>query len=364
MIKYYFLLLSLFNISLCTLTMKGMTFVGDRYCSEVPFTDPLAIESLNNLKSTGCNYIALVVTEYQDYADSTEIYPIYENYIKTPYYIHKTETIEGIKKIVNEAHRLSMKVMMKPHIDLSKEPNYDAIWRGDIGGFSNEEDWEKWFASYEKMILKYAKLSQELNVEMLSVSCELINVNHRDENWRAIIKKIREVYKGSLVSSANHSGEETSKNWWDVLDYIGVDAYYIGGDIRGIQKDFDSHLEEVMNTLESLSKRWNKQVIITEYGICSGRCMINNRNHKPTLTDHYLQAYFYERSLYLFSKKSFIEGIFWWSWNTDPNTGGLKDHCITPQHKMAQAVMTNYYGGNIGSFTGKPKGEPKCLCTI
>ena len=112
--------------------------------------------------------------------------------------------------------------MMKPHIDLSKEPNYDVVWRGDIGGFNNEEDWKKWFASYEKMIVKYARLSEELKCEILSVSCELINVNHREQEWRDIIRKIREVYSGKLVSSANHSGEEVSKNWLDAFDYIGV----------------------------------------------------------------------------------------------------------------------------------------------
>ena len=219
------------NFALSNLEFKGMTFVGDRYCPEVPFTDPLAIESLQNLRNTGCDYIALVVTEYQDYADSTEIYPIYENYIKTPYYIHKTETIEGITKVVNEAHRLGIRVIMKPHIDLSRELRYNAIWRGNIGGFHSESDWQKWFASYEKMILKYAKLSEELKVEMLCISTELIAVSHRTEDWKKIIKNVRNVYHGLLTDAANHSGEETSKRWWDAVDYIGVDAYYMGGSL-------------------------------------------------------------------------------------------------------------------------------------
>lgn len=363
MMFLFVLLLSSINFTL-TLDFKGMTFVGDRYCSEVSFTDPLALQSLENLRNTGTNYIALVVTEYQDYANSTEIYPIYENFIKTSYYTHKTETIEGIKIIIKKAHDLGMKVMLKPHIDLSKEKNYDTVWRGDIGGFRTELDWQKWFASYEKMILKYAELSEETKAEMLSVSCELISVNSRDKEWREIIKKIREVYHGSLISSANHSGEENSKTWWDVLDYIGVDAYYMGGDLQGNQKSIDSQLDNISNILEELSKQWKKDVIITEYGFCSGKCKINDRSYKPNLTDHYLQAYFYERSLYKFQQKKFIKGIFFWAWNTDPNMGGRKDHCITPQHKMAEAVLTSYYGGNTGKFTEKLSGEVKCKCTI
>lgn len=351
-------------LSISSFEMKGMTFVGDRYCSEVSFNDPLAIESLTNLRNTGVNYIALVVTEYQDKADSTEIYPIYENYINTPYYTHKTESIEGIKTIVNKAHQLGMRVMMKPHIDLAKESNYHIIWRGDIGNFPNEMDYEKWFSSYEKMIIKYAKLSEELKCEMLSISCELVNMNDREKEWRNIIKKIREVYHGKLVASANHSGEEISKNYWDDLDYIGVDAYYIGGDLKRNQKDIDNQLDKIISKLESLSQKWNKNVIITEYGFCSGKCKINDRSYIPTLTDHYLQGYFYERSIYKFNQHKFIKGIFFWAWNTDPNSGGIKDHCITPQHKIAEAVLMNNFGGRLSSFNENVNAEPKCKCTI
>ena len=46
-----------------------------------------------------------------------------------------------IKKIVNEAHNLKLKVMMKPHIDLSKEPHYESKWRGNIGEFRSENEW-------------------------------------------------------------------------------------------------------------------------------------------------------------------------------------------------------------------------------
>ena len=41
-----------------------------------------------------------------------------------------------------------------------------------------------------------------------------------------MIKQIRTVYTGNLTASAN-PGEEYSKSYWDDLDYIGVDAYYL-----------------------------------------------------------------------------------------------------------------------------------------
>ena len=61
--------------------------------------------------------------------------------------------------------------MLKPHIDLIAD---DDHWRGDIGEFFSEELANEWFESYGNMLLKYATLAQVLNVEVFSVSCELI----------------------------------------------------------------------------------------------------------------------------------------------------------------------------------------------
>ena len=76
------------------------------------------------------------------------------------------------------------------------------------------------------MILKYAALAEALEIELFSISCELVAANHYDSNWRELIKKVRAAYTGNLTASAN-PGEEYSKKYWDDLDYIGVDAYYL-----------------------------------------------------------------------------------------------------------------------------------------
>jgi hypothetical protein len=108
---------------------KGISFIGNKYCPEVPYDSPLALLSLEKLRETGANWVAIVVTEYQDYTNSTEVYPIYENYPKNDYYTYKTETKKGLKKLINHAKNLNLSVLLKPHIDLAKEPNYNTVWR-------------------------------------------------------------------------------------------------------------------------------------------------------------------------------------------------------------------------------------------
>lgn len=342
---------------------KGMTFVGDRYCPDVSFDTPDARESLDKLKLTGTDSIALVVTEYQDYATSTNgIYPVYSNFPHDDYYIYKTETPEALESIVHYAHSIGLKVLFKPHIDVAKENDFN-IWRGMIGKDFTSKDWEDWFSHYEKFILKYAKLAEKTKSELFSVSTELIYPSNQDIYWRRIVKKIREIYSGIVVDSANWGGEEVDKTWWDVVDFIGVDAYYVNMKTTYNSKlvfGIENQLDYVVNILNNLYLKWGKKILITEIGFCSGDC---KRNEEVDGYDHYLQAYFYEKVFMRLAQEDYIVGFFWWSWNTDPNFGGLNDQCISPQHKPAEQVLRKIYQGDKDSFSLLPSKTAKCICT-
>jgi len=344
---------------------KGITFVGDKYCPFVNYSDPLALKSLEKLSETGANWVAIVVTEYQDYTNSTEIYPLYDNYIKNDYFIYKTETLSGLENLIEKAKTLNLKVMLKPHIDLSREKRYNETWRGNIGEpFTENSQWKKWFESYEKFILKYAQLAEKLKVEMFSVSCELIATSKMDEFWLDIIRKIRKVYSGLLTDSANHDGEEFNKTWWNELDFIGVDAYYLpikNDDLEFSEINIDQVLNDAVEKLKNLSQKFKKDVIITEVGFCSGNC---KREEKVLLKDHYMQAYYYERFIRIFSQHTFIKGYFWWAWNSDPYFGGNDDMCISPQNKLSEYVLRKYYGGDTTKVDYNSDKRAVCPCTI
>lgn len=111
--------------------------------------------SLEHLQSTGANWVAIVVTQYQDKIDTTDIYPLYDP-IYSDYYTYITATNQELASAIEKAHELNMKVMLKPHIDLTRDPNH---WRGDIGrGFKNESQWSSWFDSYTKMAVGMWKM--------------------------------------------------------------------------------------------------------------------------------------------------------------------------------------------------------------
>eukprot|EP01015_Nassula_variabilis_P027328 TRINITY_DN557_c0_g1_i18.p1 TRINITY_DN557_c0_g1~~TRINITY_DN557_c0_g1_i18.p1 ORF type:complete len:192 (+),score=30.34 TRINITY_DN557_c0_g1_i18:2-577(+) len=164
--------------------------------------------------------------------------------------------------------------MMKPHIDLLY-PQSLSIWRGNIGGsFRTNQEWDAWFASYSEFILKYAKISEQYNAEIFSISCELISASPQEQGWRKLSQEVRKVYKGLLTSSANwgfgNSGEDYSKSWWDEMDFIGIDAYFpIGGmNVEQMQRSWDG----LKPRFQDLANKFQKKIVFTEIGYCSGAC--------------------------------------------------------------------------------------------
>ncbi|KAL4493098.1 hypothetical protein ABPG72_003183 [Tetrahymena utriculariae] len=360
---------SLFNSEMSSyptfpIRMKGITFTDDKYCPEVPYDSKEAFYSLKQLASTGANYVSIVVTFYQKYHNSTVIFPIYTP-IKSDYYTYVTATDEALTRVINYAHQIGLQVMLKPHIDLIEDP---LFWRGDIGKNFTQTQWNKWFASYTDYILHFARMSEKLQVEMYSLSCELIEVSTQTQHWIKLIGQVREVYTGILTDSSNwgyldgRGGEDTHKDWWGYVDVIGIDSYYpLAQDIDfpTVNQVVDAW-QPVLARFKNLTEFFNRPIMVSEIGYCSGQC---KRDYIPIKQDFTKQAIYYQAAFEAFRNVDFpFYGYFWWSWNTDPRDGGRKDNCITPQFKKAEEVLRHYYGGRFR--LPKLPGPPVCDCTV
>jgi uncharacterized lipoprotein YddW (UPF0748 family) len=287
--------------------------------------------SLRNLADTGTEWLSLVVTGYQETITSTII-------TRT---LPATPADEDLVHVIARAHSMGMKVMLKPHVDFSNDPNH---WRGEIG-FDNEADWAAWFASYRDFIFHYAELAESNGVEQFCVGTELMGTSYREEDWRSVIAGVRERFSGTLTYASN-PGEETQINWWDALDYIGVDAYYALTD-----KD-DPTVDELkaawaphVTTLANLATAWGKPILLTEIGYRS----VDGTNQHPWewwtagTVDLQEQADCYRAAFETFWNKPWFAGMYWWHWSTDPEQGGENDSDYTPHNKPAEGVLRAYY---------------------
>jgi hypothetical protein len=287
--------------------------------------------SLARLKDTSCQWVAIIVVWFQDNINSTSIEPNYNKYSVRP---------ESVKVAINRCHQLGMKVMLKPMVDLSKDPNH---WRGQIVPSA------AWFAEYHDFLNYWADFAEQNDVEMFCIGCELVATDSSATQWRSVANDVRTHYSGPITYAANW-GNETIVSWWDAVDYIGIDAWY---PLTSKNNPTLTELKNAWSNRANLIQSWrnsswpNKQVFFTEAGYSS----FDGTNTYPGLwpppdsaaVDVNEQADCYEALLSVCSARPWWRGVFWWNWETDPNAGGLADKHCTPQNKPAQDVVSSHY---------------------
>ncbi len=310
---------------------KGMTYVT---WESGAFSTDRADEALKQLAAISATWIALVVTGYQETASATTVH----------YDLPQTPTDDDLIHVINQARELGLKVMLKPHVDLSNDSDH---WRGQIGADFSEADWQAWFTSYRDFIYHYATLAakNEDIVKLFSVGTELITASSRESDWREILQEVRTRYNGSLVYASNW--DEPAREWWAELDYIGVDAYF------PLKTDSDTpSVEELkiawlpyVTTLEKLSRQYGRPLILTEIGYRSSRGAhaAPSQWQEDTPADPVEQANLYQAALDTFCGREWLAGLYWWNWLADPNQGGSEDKDYTPHNKPAEEILKEYY---------------------
>ena len=315
----------------CPQFQKGMTYVTwNRTAYGAAFSDI----SLSNLAKTGTQWVGIHATWYQDTINSTEIKPS-----------QKTPTDESVIHAIQQAHKLGLKVMLKPQVDVFDWRG--GFWRGDVD-FSKAEDWQAWFNSYKDFIVHYAKMAQEYNVELFCIGTELtIPAVWQPELWRkVVIKNVREIYKGPITYAANWNEEYLLIKFWDELDYVGLDPYFPLSDkekptLEDLKGGWKKHLEEI----EDWQKRLNKPVIFAEIGYKSstGAAKTPWEHGAGKEIDLQLQADCFEALLETFWDKPWFYGVYWWYWGTNERMGGPNNRGFVVQNKPAQEIVAKWY---------------------
>jgi ligand-binding sensor domain-containing protein len=293
--------------------------------------------SLGNLAATGANWVAIVFFGYQQTYTSTAITRD----------ISRTPSDQEITHAIATAHSLGMGVMLKPHVDLRYDPNH---WRGNIGeAFTDKAQWQAWFASYSAFINHYAKLAQTHNVEQFCVGTELVGTTHREAEWREIITGVRERFSGPITYAGNHGTEDVGIAWWDAVDLIGIDAYYVLTDRTDPNVDALKAAwvdQGYVEKMAGLAKKYDKPILITEIGYRSANGTIRTPWDWDDLPlDLQEQANAYQAALAVLWDQPWLAGIYWWNWDVNPQKGGLEDKDYTPYGKPAERVLRAYYGG-------------------
>ncbi len=300
-------------------------------------------QAMTDIKVTGANYVTLIIPYYQANRQSTDMYPSWN-----------TPTDDALITAIGYAHNAGLKVMLKPHL----ETDY-IEWRGNINPAPSDRP--AWFASYQTMLLHYGRIAQRHGVEDFCIGAELFPMTNPDydstntSHWTDMIHAVRNVYGGKLTYSANRDGEYDKIQFWPLLDYIGLSAYY---NLYHAQDSSPAELEKSWNAwktgvIEPVQQHWNMPVVITEIGYRS----VDGSYQAPwdwSRGGNYNeqdQANAYTALFDYWKNVPWMKGIVLWRWEIDPNAGGAGNTDYTPQHKAAVAVMKQFWTGAASNDT-------------
>ncbi|MCR5001773.1 MAG: 1,4-beta-xylanase [Lachnospiraceae bacterium] len=304
--------------------IKGITFGAFAGAGE--FEKKQAYISLDKLiEETGANYIVLVPNGLQDTPQSQEI-----DYL-SPANLKDSE----LKDMIRHIHDKGLKVALKPTVNCK-----NGTWRAHICFFDKdvpcEPKWSVWFKAYTDFQLHYARLAEETGVDMFIAGCEMVQSEHREEEWRKLISDIRTLYSGPVTYNTDKY-QEDNVTWWDCLDYICSSGYYPIND-----------WENQLDRIEAVVKKYNKPFFFAEAGCKStqGSSYVPNDWTVQGPADADEQARWYETMFNAVNKRDFVEGFFLWDWSLKlyNSKDALSDTGYDIYGKPAGKVVHKFYG--------------------
>lgn len=304
--------------------IKGMTWgwVGVRGTWQTE----RASQSIHAMSRISANWTAVAFSGYQDHPQATEI-----KFDQAP-----TVTDEEVIWAIEESHKQGLKVCLKPVVNCT-----NGVWRAHIGFFDHEvpgePSWAQWFASYERFILHYARIAEKTGAEMFCIGCEMVQTDKREQEWRTLISKVREVYSRPITYNCDKYQEEHVQ-WWDAVDIISSSGYY------PIDK-----WDERVEALEKWIQPWNKPFFFMETGCPSrkGSSSMPNDWSLVGAVDLDEQSDYYKAMFASISEKPWFYGYMLWDWPAQLYSLGEAvsndDYCI--YGKMAEHVVSEHYKG-------------------
>ena len=312
--------------------LKGFNFAHEGYRIYNGYGSQLAKESLEKLESIGSNAVSIV--PYSFMRDP-----------KKPRQLlieHRDggENDESVLFAHFEAKQLGMHTMLKPQIWVR------GSWPGDIE-MSSEEDWAAFFDAYYRWMRHYALLAEINGFNSVCIGVELSKATlAKEKEWRYLIQQIRGIYNGPLTYAANWGTEFEKLQFWDVLDFIGLNCYYpLSKKEQPTKQELKHGFDKVVQKIETVTERFNKPLMFTEIGFRSvdGTWKDPHEEDQGRNFNEQSQALAYEVIFEGVHEKDWYKGIFWWKWPSYLDYKGPINTGFAPTHKKAEAVTQKWF---------------------
>jgi Glycoside Hydrolase Family 113 len=206
---------------------------------------------LAEIVALGATHVALVVPLYQTDGASTELG------LDTRF----SPTLDTVAETARAAKRDGLEVMIFPIVRLSAPRAGE--WRGTLA----PRDRDAWFASYGEKMGDLAGIAAMTGAKRLVIGSELSTLDGDLDRWRPLVEKLRGVFGGKLVYSANWDHYQKAA-LFELVDEEGISGYFNLRDAKA--PDDDATAEAGWRRLRQELEAWrsgrNAPFIFTELG--------------------------------------------------------------------------------------------------
>lgn len=297
------------------------------------YLQPASTASINELAGIGAKDAAILTTWYMDTGTSSNIV---DDTSRTP-------DDAAVRAAIEQAHAAGMRVILKPHVD-----TLNGTFRGSVHPGSPST----WFADYRTMLLHYADMAASEHVDELIIGTELqtMTTPAYTAQWRSLIGEIRAHYGGRLTYASNGLDEANQIGFWDLLDYIGVDAY-MPLSSSDPNPSVDSlvaawHDRGYVQQLTDLSARWSRPLYFTEIGYQAREgTALNPCCDAPGPRSEEAQRRAYEAAFRVWWRVPWFRGFMFWSWPAYPSYNAATNTTWDFRGELAATTASAWWRG-------------------
>ena len=278
---------------------------------------------LNRLADDGINQVTFYLTWYFGNTTDAAILP-------GPF----TPSDSEVATAIQAAHQAGMTVQIDPILWSGPTSTTGYHWRGLL----DPTDQDAFWSAYDDLILHYAQLAQDNDVEVYAIGSELRALEPYVDRWRQLAAAVRQVYSGKLTYMAL-TWSVKKVEFWRSVDYIGTSPYYwLSGDMMPSYQELRDAWGPFFRPLRRLSKRTGRPVLFNEIGYLSAQKTTADPWRAKTTypASQKLQARAYAALLDAAADQRWLAGIVFYKW-TEP--GLPTDTSYSPRDKRAECAM-------------------------
>lgn len=313
--------------------LKGVSFAMNNSLLD-GYHSPAIAPPLAALEALGTNAISLMPFAGQREPDR----PGLRFFNNSP----SSETDIGLIHATRLARARGLHVLYKPHIWVGHDS-----WAGEIE-MKTEEDWAAWWRTYRRYILHHALLARWAGADSFCVGVELSKTVTREKDWRELIAAVRLFFPGPLTYAANWYGDLEHVEFWDDLDFIGVDAYFpLSSSPQASRAELEKGARQIVDRFAATSRRWRKPILLTEVGFAAHRGAWVSPHEEHGEYSEEDQALAYDVLFDALGRRPWLAGTFVWkAYTTGSSSGQRADFGF--MGRKAEGVVGRYYGGEEG----------------